>query len=61
MKPADLKALVAHRLEKSEEALLAARIMLDKQMYGFAINRVYYSLFYAVQALLVNKKVSDGP
>jgi len=58
MKPADLKALVAHRLDKSEEALLAARIMLDNQMYGFAINRVYYSLFYAVQALLAREEVS---
>jgi hypothetical protein len=58
MKPADIKALVAHRLEKSEEALQAARIMLDKQMYGFAMNRVYYSLYYAVHALLAGQGVS---
>ena len=52
MKPADLETLVIHRLQKSEEALQAAKIMLDKQMFSFAMNRVYYSLYYAVQALL---------
>jgi hypothetical protein len=31
MKPKDLEALVIHRLQKSEEALQAAKIMLDKK------------------------------
>jgi hypothetical protein len=58
MKPADLEALVAHRLQKSEEALKAARIMVDKHMFTFAMNRVYYSLYYAIQALLAKQGVS---
>ena len=58
MKPEDLEALVVHRLQKSEEALQAAKIMLDKQMFSFAMNRVYYSLYYAVQALLVKQGVA---
>ena len=58
MKPADLEALVAHRLQKSEEALQAARIMVDKHMFTFAMNRVYYSLYYAIQALLAKQGVS---
>ena len=49
MKPKDLETLVIHRLQKSEEALQAATIMLDKQMFSFSMNRVYYSLYYAVQ------------
>jgi uncharacterized protein len=58
MKPADLETLVIHRLQKSEEALQAAQIMLDKQMFSFAMNRVYYSLYYAVQALLAQQRVA---
>ena len=38
MNASDLKALVDHRLQKSEEALQAAKIMMDQQMYGFAIS-----------------------
>jgi hypothetical protein len=30
MKPEDLEALVIHRLQRSEEALQAAKIMVDK-------------------------------
>jgi uncharacterized protein (UPF0332 family) len=51
MKPGELESLVNHRLQKAAEALQAAKIMLDKQMFSFAMNRVYYSLYYAVQAL----------
>lgn len=55
MKPKDLEALVIHRLQKSEEALQAASIMVDKHMFTFAMNRVYYALYYAVQALLAEQ------
>lgn len=58
MRPADIESLVAHRLQKSEQALQAAKIMLDKQMFSFAMNRVYYSLYYAVQALLAQQGVA---
>jgi uncharacterized protein (UPF0332 family) len=60
MIPSDLESLVSHRLQKSDEALRAASVMLEKQMYGFAVNRVYYSLYYAVQALLAGQGVSFG-
>jgi len=58
MKTADLEALVIHRLQRSEEALQAAKIMLDRQMFSFAMNRVYYSLYYAIQALLARQGVT---
>jgi uncharacterized protein (UPF0332 family) len=60
MNASDLQALVDHRLQKSEDALKAAKIMMDQQMYGFAMNRVYYSVYYAVQALLARQGVSFG-
>jgi uncharacterized protein (UPF0332 family) len=58
MTPEDLKALVSYRMEKSEEAIKAAEIMLINGMLTFCINRVYYSMFYAVQALLAIEGVA---
>ena len=40
-----IRALVEHRLEKSEEALRAGKSMFDQGMLIFAMNRIYlYSL-----------------
>jgi len=52
------QVLAAHRLEKSEEALRAAESMLSQDMLTFAMNRVYYALYYAVQGLLAMHSVS---
>jgi uncharacterized protein (UPF0332 family) len=32
--------------------------MFENSMLAFSMNRVYYAMFYAVQALLVSRKVS---
>ena len=58
MKSEDVKALVSHRMEKSKEAIKAAEILLKSEMLTFSMNRVYYSMFYAVQALLAVDGVS---
>ena len=58
MKPEDVKTLVSHRMEKSKEAIKAAEILLKSEMLTFSMNRVYYSMFYAVQALLAVDGVS---
>ena len=41
--------------EKALESLEAARRDLDAESFSFAINRAYYSLFYAVSALLLEE------
>ena len=46
------KVLIEHRLEKSEDALRAAQYMLEQGLLIFSMNRIYYSMYYAVQALL---------
>jgi uncharacterized protein (UPF0332 family) len=51
-------ALISYRLERSRESLLAAEIMFENNMLTFSMNRVYYAMFYAVQALLVSRKVA---
>jgi uncharacterized protein (UPF0332 family) len=47
------KALINYRLERSNESLKAANLMMENDMYIPAMNRIYYSMFYAVQALLI--------
>jgi hypothetical protein len=58
MKSSDTQALIAYRMEKSKEAIKAAEIMLENNMLTFAMNRIYYSMFYAVQSLLASDGVS---
>ncbi|KFN38396.1 hypothetical protein KN63_03840 [Smithella sp. F21] len=58
MKAEESPALISYRLERASESLRAARIMLENGMLTFSMNRVYYAMFYSVQALLVSRKVS---
>jgi len=58
LKPEDKDSLISYRMQRAEESLKAAEIMYDKKMLVFAMNRIYYSLFYAVQAVLILKDVS---
>jgi len=53
VKPEDVRALISYRMDRSRESILAAEIMLEKEMLTISMNRIYYSVFYAVQALLV--------
>jgi uncharacterized protein (UPF0332 family) len=58
MKAEDSFALIAYRLERYCESLRAAEIMFENDILTFSMNRVYYAMFYAVQALLVSREVS---
>lgn len=58
MKSKHIEALISYRMERSRESIRAAEIMLENEMLSISMNRVYYSMFYAVQALLVLHKVS---
>jgi len=58
MKSKHIEALISYRMERSRESIRAAEIMLENEMFAISMNRVYYSMFYAIQALLVLHKVS---
>jgi hypothetical protein len=58
MKSEDNEALISYRIQRAEESLKAAEIMYEKEMLIFAMNRIYYSMFYAVQATLVSQDLS---
>jgi uncharacterized protein (UPF0332 family) len=40
-------------MERANESLKAARLLFENKLFIPAMNRIYYSMFYSVQALLV--------
>ena len=46
--------LVVYRLKRAKDTLEDARILADGERWNSAINRLYYSAFYAVIALLLH-------
>jgi uncharacterized protein (UPF0332 family) len=58
MRIEDIQSLISYRIQKAEESLKAAKIMLESNMLTFSMNRIYYSMFYAVQAVLALSGIS---
>lgn len=54
----EIKALIDYRLQEAKEAGEEAEILLEKGKHRGALNRVYYSMFYAVLALLASKQLT---
>lgn len=54
------KTLIAFRLERADECLDEARLLLDKGHLNTFVNRLYYACFYAVSALLLLKGASSA-
>jgi hypothetical protein len=50
----DKDDLVKYRLEKAKETFEDAQLLIESKRWNSAINRLYYSAFYAVIALLLN-------
>lgn len=46
-------------LENAREMVEVAQVMLDNDFYSSAINRSYYAIFYATNALLITQEVSN--
>lgn len=53
----NLNAYIRYRVEKSKEVFDAAELLVSGKMWNSAINRLYYSCFHAVSALLLNKNI----
>lgn len=51
---------IALYIEKAHESLNVAQLNLDNSFYAAAINRAYYAIFYAANALLATKSLSRG-
>jgi uncharacterized protein (UPF0332 family) len=52
--------LIKYRLQKSKETLNDAKIMVEIATLSSTVNRIYYAMFYAVNALLLSKNFSSS-
>jgi uncharacterized protein len=57
MNNAERKEYVLYRIKTSFKTLNAAEVLAKNKYWNSAVNRLYYSLFYAVNALLVLNKI----
>jgi uncharacterized protein (UPF0332 family) len=48
---------VKYRIESARNTLEAAKVLSENGFWNSAVNRLYYAVFYAVNALLVLNKI----
>lgn len=53
----DRKEIVRYRIEKAQKLLEEVDILLANGLYNSAVNRMYYSCFHVVSALLVENAI----
>lgn len=58
MKPENKQEYIRYRLETSRKTFKAAKILAENGYWNSAINRLYYAIFYSVNALLYNSDIS---
>jgi len=56
----NVEDLIRYRIERSLETLREAKTMIDNNFWNAAVNRIYYSCYYAVSALLLKKSVETN-
>lgn len=49
----DRKEIIQLRLENARQAIKAAEIMKENELWNSCINRMYYACYYSVTALLI--------
>lgn len=57
MKPQDKTAYIIYRLEKAKDAQRDALVLFNLGSYGASVNRLYYSAFYGVSALMLKHNI----
>ena len=53
-----IRELVIYRLQRSDETLKEAKLMLQEGFMNGAMNRLYYAAYYAVIALLLENGIT---
>ena len=48
---------VKYRIESAKKTFEAAKVLAENEFWNSAVNRLYYSIFYAVNALLVMNEI----
>ncbi len=57
MKPVDRNEYVKNRIETAYKTFEAAKVLSENGFWNSAVNRLYYSVFYAVNAILVKHEI----
>ena len=57
MNTADKKEYVKYRIDSAFNAYDAAKVLAENGFWNSAVNRLYYAVFYAVNALLVQNEI----
>jgi len=52
--------MIRHRMSRAAETLLDARLLFDNGSYNACVNRLYYSCFYSVSALLLSEGLTSS-
>lgn len=56
--PEEKNSVLQYRRQKSLDTLNEAKIVMQSGLWNLAVNRFYYSIFYASLALLLSKGLS---
>lgn len=57
MKESEKQNYVKYRLKKAEETFQVAELLIQNKKWNSAVNRLYYSAYYAISALLVKANI----
>ncbi len=60
MKESYLSDLIEYRISRASESLIEAQIMAESGHWNTCINRLYYTCFYSVNALLIKHNLSSA-
>lgn len=52
----DKQILINHRIRQAQEALVEISVLIENKFLDLAVNRIYYSIFYAISAV----SIKDG-
>lgn len=56
----EIKTLVNYRLQRANETLSDAEKFIEEVSLNSVVNRIYYAMFYVVNALLISKGLSSS-
>jgi uncharacterized protein (UPF0332 family) len=56
----DTNDLIKYRVNRSFETFKEAKTMIDSGFWNASVNRIYYSCYYMVSAILLSKNIETG-
>lgn len=56
----ETKTIIKYRLNRAKESLKDASNLLNDRSFHSSVNRIYYAMFYSVNALLLTRNLSSS-